>query len=126
MARKNKKESQEKESAKGVEIHPDIKKSVWVVVFLGIAILLILASAGEAGPLGNNFYGLFNKLFGLGYYLLPTTSFLLAFSFIAPEKKKFWGATLVASLLFVASGLGFLDIVSPGRGGAHRKYCRLS
>ncbi|MEK9194533.1 MAG: DNA translocase FtsK, partial [Patescibacteria group bacterium] len=117
MARRNKKEKLNEKNIAENNIHPDIKKSVWVVTFLGVAILLILASADEAGPWGESFYELLSRFFGWGYYLLPTTSFLLAFSFIAPERKKFWGATFAASLLFVASGLGLLDIVSPGKGG---------
>jgi S-DNA-T family DNA segregation ATPase FtsK/SpoIIIE len=98
-------------------LHPEIKKGVWVVIFLGLAILLILASLNEAGPWGNKFYKIFDKLFGWGYYLLPVTAFILAFSFIAPEKKKFWGATLIASILFILSGLGLIDIILPGKGG---------
>lgn len=117
MARKETREKSEKRGMTETEIHPDVKKSVWVIVFLGVAILLILAPARQAGPWGEKFYLVLEKLFGLGYYFLPTTSFLLAFSFVAPEKKKFWGATLIASLFFVTSGLGFLDIVSPGKGG---------
>jgi len=54
---------------------------------MAAAIILILAGAGQAGPLGNSFYGIFNKFFGWGYYLLPTVSFILGFSFMAPERK---------------------------------------
>ncbi|MEK7629919.1 MAG: DNA translocase FtsK [Patescibacteria group bacterium] len=98
-------------------LHPDIKKSIWIVVFLGFAILLILAAASQAGPWGNKFYLTFNKLFGWGYYLLPTVSFLLAFSFFAPDRKRVFSLTLIGGLAFIASGLGFIDILSPGNGG---------
>ena len=60
MAKKNSKKIKEgttEEEKSGV--HPEIKKTVWVIVFLGAAIVFILAAAGQAGPLGNSFYALF-------------------------------------------------------------------
>lgn len=98
-------------------LHPEIRKSVWVVVFLGLAVILILAAAGQAGPLGNKVYSFFSTLFGWGYYLLPAASFLLAFSLVAPEEERAWSLTFVGVFLFVVSGLGFIDIVFPGNGG---------
>ena len=35
------------------DLHPETKKSVWAVVFIGIAIILFLASFRSAGPFGN-------------------------------------------------------------------------
>ena len=118
MAKKNSKKIKEgttEEEKSGV--HPEIKKTVWVIVFLGAAIVFILAAAGQAGPLGNSFYALFKKLFGVGYYLLPTTSFVLAFSFVSPEGRRLVGLTAIAAVFFVLSSLGFIDIISPGNGG---------
>lgn len=120
MSRKGKKERKRKRENRGFEtptLHPDVKKSVWIVLFLGVAVLFVLAAMGQAGPFGKNFYLLFNKLLGWGYFLLPVVFFLLAFSFIAPEKKRFFGITLAGGFLFLISGLGFIDIISPGNGG---------
>jgi S-DNA-T family DNA segregation ATPase FtsK/SpoIIIE len=114
---RTKREPAEKESEDNVKIHPDIKKSVFIVVFLGLAMVLILAAAGQAGPLGNKFYLLFDKLFGWGYYLLPTISFLIALSFFTSLKKQFFGLTIAGGVAFFLSSLGFIDIVSPGAGG---------
>lgn len=99
------------------QIHPDIRKSVLVVVFLALTIVFILAAAGKAGPLGDLLYRGLHKLFGVGYYLFPAGSFISAFAFLAPERKIFLGLTLLGFLFFVVSGLGFIDIVSPGSGG---------
>ncbi|MBI5732772.1 hypothetical protein HY967_02305 [Candidatus Jorgensenbacteria bacterium] len=117
--------SKNKKLAKDIEemadkpsnLHPDTKKSVAIVVCLGFAITLILAGFNQAGPWGAAFYKLFSKLFGWGYYFLPTVSFLIALSFFAPERRKFVGVTIASSLIFVTSGLGLIDIVSPGSGG---------
>ncbi len=98
-------------------VHPDIKKCVWVIVFLAAATLFILAAAHQAGPVGALLYNFFQKLFGWGYYLFPVISFILALSLIAAEKTKIFGLTLASSIVFLVSGLGFIDIISPGKGG---------
>jgi len=117
MALRNKKKKFEPEKEKEPKLHPETKKSVWIVIFLGAAVLLILASAHQAGPWGNRFYSFFDKLFGWGYYLLPIVFFLLALSFLTPDKKRFFGVTVLGGILFLISGLGFIDIISPGNGG---------
>ncbi|MDI6734543.1 MAG: DNA translocase FtsK [Patescibacteria group bacterium] len=105
------------EKIKSEKLHPDIKKSVLVVISLGLGVLLVLAGINQAGPWGAEFYNLFFKLFGWGYYLLPVLSFLLSFSFLQLERKRLWGVTLVSSLIFIAAGLGFIDIIALSSGG---------
>ncbi len=120
MGRKNKKKEElnRKELKKEeTKLHPDVAKTVWLVVFLGMAALFILAGAGEAGPVGASIYRLLDKIFGWGYYLLPAVAFIFAFSLVAAQKRKFFWLTLVGGVLFVASGLGVIDIISPGAGG---------
>lgn len=116
---KNKKNNRRNDVEKTfhISLHPDVKKSVIVVVCIAFAILFILAANNQAGPAGKWFYATFQKLFGWGYYLLPTSSFMMAFAFISPDSKKFWGITLIGVLFFILSGLGFIDIVAPGSGG---------
>jgi len=113
--KKNREENGLRES--DAAIHPDVKKTIWIVFCLGIAILFILAGAGQAGPWGANVFGVLDKFFGWGYYLLPVIFFIVAFSLIAPERKRILWLTVVAGILFVASGLGVIDIISPGAGG---------
>ena len=102
---------------KSLNLHPDIKKSVWVVAFLGLTIILILAAASQAGPWGDVFYSAFHKLFGWGYFFLPAVSFLFALSFFTPDRERFFGITAIAGGVFVLSGLGFVDLVAPESGG---------
>ncbi len=114
---KRKKRVKDKTKEQEPKLHPDIKRTVWVVSFLGIAIIFVLAAAGQAGPVGNVFYSFLYTLFGWGYYLLPVVLFLLAFSLVTPEQKTFLGTTLVGATLFVLSGLGLIDIITPNNGG---------
>ena len=37
-------------------LHPDTKKSVWAVSFLGAAVILAFAGFSKAGPAGNTIY----------------------------------------------------------------------
>ena len=98
-------------------LHPDIQRSVWVVVLFGAGVIFLLAGLGQAGPWGKGMYAILERLFGWGYYFLPAMFFLLAFSFLTEEKKKFLGISIIAALVFVLSGLGLLDIIAPGSGG---------
>lgn len=103
--------------AERLDLHPDVKKYVIAIALSGLALILLLAGFHQAGPLGESvFNGLFT-LFGWGYYLLPIVSVILAFSFISPETKKFFGIALIGGALFVLSGLGLMDVLVDGSGG---------
>ncbi len=119
MTRNRKSRNEEKKNSEEINrgLHPDIKKIILIIVFIALAALFILAALSQAGPAGIWFYKVFKKLFGWGYYLFPTISFLVAFSLVATERRKLFGLTLISAFIFLISGLGFIDIISPGRGG---------
>lgn len=121
MARKKsnpeRKERRNQETENGGRLHPEIKKNIWLLVFLGLTFIFILAAADQAGPVGRFLYDFFTKLFGWGYYFLPVISFLIAFSLAAAAQKDFLGVSLIGGGLFLLSGLGFIDLVAPGSGG---------
>lgn len=98
-------------------IHPDIKRSIVIIALFAAATLLMLAAAGQAGPAGDKFFQAFHKLFGIGYYLFPLVSLLFVLVLVAPGERRLSGVTIGGGILFVISGLGFIDIVSPGSGG---------
>lgn len=104
-----------KESLLGLK--PETKKSIFLVICLGIAFLLILAAAHQAGPAGNLVFHFLDKLFGWGYYFLPAVFFLIAFSMAASPVPALLGTTLLGVLLFLVSALGFIDLIAPGSGG---------
>ncbi|MGC9611090.1 MAG: DNA translocase FtsK [Minisyncoccia bacterium] len=114
---KSKRKNSENYGGENSSLHPETKKSIWVVALIALAIIFVLAATGEAGPLGGAFFNFFGKLFGWGYWLMPALSLLIAFTFLAPEKKHLLGPALTGGGIFVLSALGFIDIISPGDGG---------
>ncbi len=115
--RSRKRKNGQREGSWLVELHPDIRRIIWIVVLFGAGLLTVLAAAGQAGPVGGWFYRSFETLFGIGYYLIPLVCFLVAGSLFAPERTRLVGVTIVGAVVFVLSGLGFIDIVWPARGG---------
>lgn len=107
----------QKDHSTKIDIHPDVRRYVFVIVFFGLAILLLLASAHLSGPVGEFTYSTFFKLFGWGYFLLPIVFIILAFAFLSPEEKNFFGLPLIGGLAFVFSSLGFMDLVYEKSGG---------
>lgn len=100
-----------------LDIHPDVKKYVIAIALSGLALILLLAGFHQAGPFGDSVFNFLFKLFGWGYYLLPIVSVILAYSFVSPETKKFFGIALIGGVLFVLSGLGLMDVIVGGSGG---------
>jgi len=121
MSRKNRDKNWRKkhfdEKPTEPRLHPETKKSIWALVFFGIAAVLILASLESAGPLGSFLYGFFEKLFGWGYYLLPAIFLVLAGVFLASERQRIYQITFLGAGLFTLAGLGLIDIIFPNRGG---------
>lgn len=115
--RREKRGREREEGGNGENIHPKVKKNIWLLIFLGLTFIFILAAAGQAGPVGRFLYGFFEQLFGWGYYFLPAISFSMAFSLAAPAQKDFLGVPLIGGGLFLLAGLGFIDLVAPGSGG---------
>lgn len=100
-----------------LRLHSETKKSIWAVVFFGIAAILILASFKSAGPFGNFLYLFFEKLFGWGYYLLPLIFLILSGVFLASERRKIYAITFLGATIFVFAGLGLMDVIWPEKGG---------
>ncbi len=126
MAKKNKKQNRgngfsigEKISSLRSQVHPDTERSILAVLFIACAAILILASAHNAGPIGEDIFSGLIKLFGLGYYLFPTILLIMAgvFLSVSEQKEKKFGMTFFGALLFVSAGLGLIDILYPGKGG---------
>jgi len=103
-------------------LHPEAKKSVFAIIFIGLAALLLLASFKQAGPAGNFLYRILDDLLGWGYYLLPTILLLTALAILTSKQRKIFGITLLGALLFVISGLGLMDLLSGGAGGLIGKF----
>ncbi|MBI5147632.1 MAG: hypothetical protein HZA37_00550 [Parcubacteria group bacterium] len=115
---KNRKPNEEKSAKKiKLDLHPETKKSVLAVFLFGAAVVLLLSSFGKAGPAGDFIYGILERLFGWGFYLIPATLFSVAALFVAYEKNSVLGATFFGAFLFIVSGLGLIDVLFPSGGG---------
>ena len=115
---KSRKSSGEKSAKKiKLDLHPETKKSVLAVFIFGAAVVLLLSSFGKAGPAGDFIYGVLERLFGWGFYLIPATLFGIAALFVAYEKNSVLSATFFGAFLFIISGLGLIDVLSPDNGG---------
>ncbi len=98
-------------------LHPETKKSIWAISFLGAAVILALAGFSEAGPAGNAIFGALDALFGWGYFILPMTCLFASAVFFASERQRMVGTTIFGGLLLILSTLGFIELVEPGKGG---------
>ncbi len=107
-----------KQETRESALHPETKKSIWIVVFTALAVILLLAAWGVAGPWGNGIYNFFDLLFGWGYYLLPIMALLIAFTLLTSDAKKLLPTSLIGGGVFILAALGFIDIAAPGNGGA--------
>lgn len=121
MARENKskngKKLKEDEEDRPPLLHPDTHKSVWALVFLGVAIILLLAGLHNAGPAGEFIYRIFEGLFGWAYYLLPGTFLVMAGVFLFSGRQKLYKITAIGAGLFLIASLGLIDILAPEQAG---------
>ncbi len=101
------------------QIHPETEQTILGVIFLGVSAIFMLASFHQAGPAGEGIFKFFTSLFGWGYYLFPKIFFLMAVSFLSgtQRKEQAMTVTFIGAAIFVAAGLGIIDILFPGKGG---------
>ncbi|HEY0908306.1 MAG TPA: DNA translocase FtsK [Candidatus Paceibacterota bacterium] len=116
-----KERKEKKETKKGfIKNLPDeTVQGIAAVAFFVLAVFTSLAIEPwhKAGIVGHyTFVGL-TYMLGVGYYLLPLLSIVLALTFLRNLHRKFDVAKLYGSLLFLIATLGIIDIVSKGQGG---------
>jgi S-DNA-T family DNA segregation ATPase FtsK/SpoIIIE len=91
-------------------------KAVAAVLLIIVGAVLTLAGFGAAGPAGSDAYILIGHLLGVGYFLVPVLFFMLGGAALRAERPAFSPLKLISSVLFLVTGLGFIQIVS-GKGG---------
>ncbi|MDO8664045.1 MAG: DNA translocase FtsK [Candidatus Liptonbacteria bacterium] len=99
------------------KLHPETKRSIWAVGFGGLSIIFFLAGFHRAGPGGEFLFNIFQTLLGFGYFAFPTMLLVVAGVFLASDRRRFMGVTLLGALLLLFSVLGLLDIAKTGDGG---------
>lgn len=92
------------------------KKAILVVVLVVLGAFLTLAAFGGAGVVGGDLYQLLDSLLGVGYFLLPVLFFLLAGGALREEWVGFTPLKIIASVIFIVTGLGFISVVNNGGG----------
>lgn len=98
-------------------LHPEIKTSIWAVTMIVAALILLLSSAGQGGPVGSFIFAQLSFLLGLGYYLLPLIFLIIGITLITDGREKLVAVSFAGAFLFLVSGLGLFGIIFPGKAG---------
>ncbi len=98
-------------------LHPDIKRSIWAVAMIVVALILLLSSAKQGGPVGSLIFAQLSFLLGLGYYLLPLILLIIGITLITDGREKLVAVSFIGAFLFLVSGLGLFGIIFPGKAG---------
>ncbi len=115
--RNNREPRRQKEFDPSPRLHPDTKRSIWAIMFLGLALLFTLAAFGRAGPAGALLYVGCTALLGVGYFMLPLTLIFIAGIFFFSERQHVVGMAFVGGGLLLLGILATIEILSPGNGG---------
>lgn len=110
--RKDDDEGYEESSLLGIDLKQETKQTIFVIVLFVFSLFFILAGFGVAGVAGDFTFKNLKKLFGVGYALLPIILMLVGVSIYKVEKQKMGLVNMIASILFLLSGLGFISIVA--------------
>ncbi len=86
-------------------------EAIIAIGFLAVAAFLSFAAFGKAGILGQLTFNGFNKLFGVGYYLVPIILFGLGVSFLASLKHNLAIPKIIGAIFIFVSGLGIVDLI---------------
>lgn len=98
----------------------EIRNSLYAILFLCLALILILSSLNLAGPIGRGVFKVFDYLLGWGYFVLPTLFLLISFIFfrsLSNEKINFTAFTLQGCFCILFSLLSIFEIFANGSGG---------
>ena len=92
-------------------LREETRYSILGIFFVLIGVIFLFAPFGKGGFVGDNTYSFFTYLFGVGYYLIPVITFLIAANFFRARENTFAKPILISALLFILSGLGLLSIL---------------
>jgi hypothetical protein len=87
-------------------------ETILAIMFIVVAILLLLATVGQGGMVGQKLVEFASFLFGIGFYLIPVILILLGISFFKEIKNNFATHKIIASVLLFVSGLALVNLIS--------------
>ena len=115
--RRKKEEEEESEDEGDGWLRPETKRSIWGIVLIVLGIILILAKAGKAGPVGEFLAKTFIALLGWGYLILPLSFVLGGGALITTNKKRPSWIVFSGMAMLILSALGLIHIFKPDGGG---------
>ncbi|MFA6494760.1 MAG: DNA translocase FtsK 4TM domain-containing protein [Candidatus Paceibacterota bacterium] len=93
-------------------------RTIWALVLFAAAIVFSLAGFARAGMIGQFLFDIATQGVGWGYILIPITLAGMSINLLLHEnERKIYGATIWGALLFLASSLGFIDVVAHDKAG---------
>jgi len=100
-------------------LNVEIRNSLYAILFLCLALILILSSLNLAGPIGRGIFKIFDYLLGWGYFVLPILFLLISFIFFRSlsEKINLTAFTFQGCFFILLSILSLLEIFANGKGG---------
>ena len=114
MSRHSKRNKEERAPS----LKSETKNSAVAVLLIGVAAVLLLSGFDKAGPIGHAIFSVLDRLFGLGYFLIPAILLLTSAILILGEHRRFFiWLTLAGAGLFIVCSLGIIEIISAGQGG---------
>ncbi|MDP4010426.1 MAG: DNA translocase FtsK 4TM domain-containing protein [Candidatus Spechtbacteria bacterium] len=111
MAKKKKKKYKDvKKKSSGLD--PDVKRAIWSVSLVALAILSVLSFLEKTGLFGDFFQKLLANLFGWGMYVVPLVLIGIAGALLFSWGKDTDKSIFVAAFLFFLSILGFFSLTN--------------
>ena len=104
---------QKKEKKEILNLDPETKRGIVVIILFTLAILAALSFWGKAGRFGDKFYEYFNFLLGKGIFLIPfvlVAAGLIIFHYI---HKNVYLSVFLGALIFIFGFCGLGEILYP-------------
>jgi len=111
---KRKRRARKKEGPRlSFDLRPETARSIYAILSGIIAVLFLLAPLGKSGPVGTFLYEGLTTLFGVGYFLLPVSFFLLTIGLVRQRGHEgFGGSRLLGAVVLFVAGIALLSLVN--------------
>jgi len=96
--------------AEKLNLSEEIAHFIYALILFFLAVFFIGASFNFSGKIGNWIFSTFSGFLGIGYYLIPVLFLVLSFSFFRDLDMRFTKIKFLASIIFVLSGLGLIEL----------------
>ncbi len=114
-----------------LQLSPDTKRDIFVILIFAIALINILAMFNLAGTFGNSINNFWQMIFGCGWWIWPFVMILIGYLIINIEKLEITATKWIGLLIFELTFSGLLhlfvgiqnfEIAKQGEGGGILGY----